>query len=453
MPRRSALLALVLVAASALGCGGVPSSPDASASAGAVARTPTPAPVSSMVATSPTPPAPAPVDSATQARVAFLVDRVQADPGDGDAQLELGLALLQRIRETADPSLYTPAAKALTAARRLLPRDPQALVGLGGLQLGRHEFAAAFRTAQAALKLDPTSVGAGSVEVDALIELGRYDKAFPAAEHLVARAPDLTTLSRFSYTRELRGDLQGALAAMKTAAASPSAAPENTAFALSIVGHLERLNGDAAAARTAYQGALDLVPGHAPSLAGLGRLAVGDGHLDEAASLFERAAAILPLPEYVIALGETREAADDLPGSRRQYDLAGAEIALFQANGVQVDLDLALFETDHGDPVRALDLARAAYAATPTVRAADALAWCLHHAGDDAAAKRRSDEALRLGSRDPLFLYHAGVIAMALDDADTARERLTAALASDPGFSATGVRAARSLLQLLGPAS
>jgi tetratricopeptide (TPR) repeat protein len=452
MPGGFAGVVLPVVLATVAACGGAtptssPATPTAATPRTAATQSP---PASSPAATASPPTSP---ESPTQARIAFLVQRVQADPEDGDAQLELGLALLQRIRETADPSLYGPAEKALTVARRLLPNDANPLVGLGGLQLGRHQFAAALRTGRAALKLDPASVGAGSIEVDALIELGRYEEAFPAAERLAARAPNLTTLSRLSYTRELQGDLAGALEAMRTAAASPSGAAENTAFALSIVGHLERLGGDATAGRAAYEQALGLVPDHAPSLAGLGRLAVGDGDLDGAASIFERAAAILPLPEYVIALGEVHDAADDLPAARRQYDLAAAEIGLYQANGVAVDLDLALFETDHGDPARALDLARAAYRAAPTVRAADALAWCLHHTGGDAAAKVSSDEALRLGSRDPLFLYHAGVIAMALNDPATARDRLDAALAGDPGFSATGVRAARSLLGVLGAGS
>ena len=56
---------------------------------------------------------------------------------------------------------------------------------------------------------------------------------------------------------------------------------------------------------------------------------------------------------------------------------------------------------------------QAGYAATPTVRAADALAWALHRLGRDDEAKRSSDEALRLGSRDPLLRYHAGAIAAA----------------------------------------
>jgi tetratricopeptide (TPR) repeat protein len=440
MPPSIAIVATsLLVAFVVAACGSsvtptavVPSSPAATAEA--------------RPAASPALPAPARVDSPTQARIEFLVRRVKADPIDADAQLELGIALLQRIREIGDPSLYDPAERALQAARRLLPDDPQPLVGLGGLQLGRHEFTAALATARSALALDSGSVSAGSIEFDALIELGRYDEAFKAIDGLAARSPNLTTLSRLSYGRELRGDLEGALAAMREAARSPSLATENTAFALSIVGHLERLHGDPEAARSAFERALDLVPNHAPSLAGLGRLGVGDGDLDTAATYFERASAVVPLPEYVIALGETHQAAGDLDAARRQYDLARAEITLLKASGVTVDLDLALFEADHGNPGEALRLAEAAYNAAPTVRAADALAWCLLRNGRTTEALVRSQEALRLGSRDPLLLYHAGTIEADHGDLAIAREHLEAALAADPGFSAIGARDARTLL-------
>jgi tetratricopeptide (TPR) repeat protein len=388
-------------------------------------------------------------DSPTQGLIDFLLDRVAAEPDDGDAQLELGLALLQRVRETADPSLYAPAEAALTAARRLLPDDPAPLVGLGGLQLGRHDFAAALETGRAAVARASGSASAEAIVIDALIELGRYDDAFPAAERLAARSPDLSSLARLSYALELRGDLPGALAAMRQAATAPSTATENTAYVLSILGQLERFGGDPAAARTAFYEALALVPDHAPSLAGLGRLAVGEGDLVGAADRFERAAAVLPLPEYVIALGETREAAGDRDGARRQFDLARAEIDLFRANGVAVDLELALFEADHGDPEAALRYARSAYEAAPTVKAADALAWALHRAGRTGEARERAREALRLGSREPLFLYHAGTIEVAAGDPVVARRHLTDALALDPGFSATGAQHAREALAAL----
>ena len=394
--------------------------------------------------------APPPTTPPSQGLVEFFAGRVAEDPDDGEAQLQLGLALLQRIRETADPSLYPSAEAAFEAAARLRPDDPLPLVGLGGILLGKHEFADALRVGRAAEALDPSSSGAGAVVVDALIELGRYDDAAEAVDRLVSQSPDLTSLARLSYVRELHGDLAGALEAMQRAAAARGIAPENTAFALALVGQLEQQNGDAARAREAYETALGLVPQHAPSLAGLGRLAVAAGDLDAAQNEFERAVEILPSPEYVIALGETLEAAGDVPGAQKQYDLARAQIALLQAGGVVVDLDLALFEADHGDAATALELAEAAYAATPTVRAADALAWALHRAGRDDEAWQRAQEALRLGSRDPRFHYHAGAIALVRGDDGTARQHLQQALQTDPGFSATDVVEARRLLVEIG---
>jgi tetratricopeptide (TPR) repeat protein len=392
------------------------------------------------------PPTPPPPTPPTQGLIEFFAGRVTEDPDDGEAQLQLGLALLQRIRETADPSIYPAAEAALEAARRLRPDDPLPLVGLGGILLGKHEFADALEIGETAEALDPSSSGAGAVVVDALIELGRYQEASEAVDRLVARSADLTSLARLSYVRELHGDLPGALEAMQRAAAAPGLAPENTAFALALVGQLEQQNGHPGSARDAYDAALRLMPQHAPSLAGLGRLAVAAGDLDTAQDRFEQAVEILPLPEYVIALGETLEAAGDLTGARRQYDLARAQIALLEAGGVVVDLDLALFEADHGDAGRALVLAEAAYAATPTVRAADALGWGLHRTGRDDEAWDRAQEALRLGSRDPRFQYHAGAIALARGDETTARRHLETALRTDPGFSATDVIEARRLV-------
>lgn len=449
--RRSLPLALVLVAGcagSAVPSGSVPPMPSTAPTV-APSVAPSVAPPSATPDVTP-PPAAAATISPTQERIDFLLDLVAIAPTEGEAQRDLGLALLQRIRETADPSLYPRADEALAAARTLLPDDPLVLIGIGGLQLGRHEFAAALATGQAALEVFPDDPGARGVVVDALVELGRYEEGFAAAESLAADAPDLASLARLSYARELRGDLAGALAAMEAAAASPGLAPENTAYVLALVGQLRVLSGDVRGAEAAYDDALTVVPDHAPSLAGQGRLAVGRGDLAEAQRLFERAAGIVPLPEYVIALGETLEARGDAAGAKDQYELAGVLIELFRANGSVVDVDLALFEADHGDAATALGLAQSGYAATPTVRAADAVAWALHRLGRDADAAPFAAEALRLGSRDPLLRYHAGAIAAALGDVDAARRDLRAALEADPGFSPLGAAEARALLASLG---
>ena len=403
-------------------------------------RSPSPTPAATPAATSP-----------TQAEVDRLLAAVAANPNDATSQVDLGFALLQRIRETADPSLYAPAEAAFDAARALTPDDALVYVGIGGLQLGKHQFADALVTGRKAAALSPTLASARAVVVDALVELGRYDEADEAAGEMLALRSDLTTLARVSYLAELRGKLDVALGAMRLAAKSPGLAPENTAFVDALLGNLLVYSGDPSAAADAYREALSLVPNHAPSIAGQGRLAVGAGKLDEAIALFQRAADIVPLPEYVIALGDAQTAAGRPDDATRSYALARAEIQLFQATGVIVDLDLALFEADHGDPSRALELrpgrlqgdADRARRRRPGLGAPPAWAAI-------AEARKHSDEALRLGSIDPILRYHAGAIEAALGDAKDARRNLQFALATDPGFSATGAAEARRILASLG---
>ena len=391
--------------------------------------------------------------TSTTSAIAALRARLAADPDDAATLRDLGLALLQRVRETADPSLYDQAEEALERAREIAPDDPLTLVGIGGLQLGRHDFADALDTATLALELAPSLASAHAVRVDALVELGRYDEATEAAGELLGLGVDLASLARVSYLRELHGNVDGAVSAMRQAAESPALAPENAAYVRTLLGNLLVYTGRPDEAADAYEQALATVPDHAAAIAGLGRLAVGRGDLDEATARFEKASAILPLPEYVIALGEAREANGDADGAAESYDLARAETRLFVAAGVDVDLELALFEADHGDPVRAVELAEAAYATRQTVRTADALSWAYHRAGRPTDAVRLSIEALRLGSKDPLLLFHAGVIAMEAGDPAVARDHLTEALALDPGFSATGAVEARRALAAVAAAT
>jgi hypothetical protein len=85
---------------------------------------------------------------------------------------------------------------------------------------------------------------------------------------------------------------------------------------------------------------------------------------------------------------------------------------------MNVDLELAAFDAHYSADIEAaLAAARAAYVARPTIYAADALAWALHRSGDDEAACRYMQEALRLGTRDALLHTHAAAIADSLGDA------------------------------------
>ena len=84
----------------------------------------------------------------------------------------------------------------------------------------------------------------------------------------------------------------------------------------------------------------------------------------------------------MIALGEAELAAGRTAAARRTLALVAAEQQLLGAAGVDTDVELAVFEADHGDPRRAVALARRGWDAAPSTRSADALGWALTRAGD-----------------------------------------------------------------------
>jgi tetratricopeptide (TPR) repeat protein len=357
---------------------------------------------------------------------------VQADPDNLDAAAILGELYLQKARESGDPANYAQA-EALFA--RALDRDPAhlpSLIGQGSLLLAQHRFAEALAVGERARDVQDGVARVYGVIADAQVELGRYDEAVASVQRMVDLRPDLASYSRVAYMRELFGDPAGAIEAMQMAVDAHGPAAENTEWTRVQLGNLSFGTGDLATAEALYGDSLERLPGYVHALAGLARVRVAQGRPAEAVPLYEQAIATMPLPEFVIALGELHEAMGDAEAAQRQYALVGAMQRLFQAQGADVDLELALFEADHGDAARAVELARAAYARRPGIRGAETLAWALHRAGQSDAARPLIEEALRLGTQDATLLARAGLIARAQGDAAAAEAFLTRSAAVSP---------------------
>jgi tetratricopeptide (TPR) repeat protein len=175
----------------------------------------------------------------------------------------------------------------------------------------------------------------------------------------------------------------------------------------------------------------------------------GSGDFAQAIRRYREVVQRLPLPEYAIALGEAEEAAGRGTAAKRDYALVGVEVKLLRANGVNTDVDLALFEANHGDPARAVILGRRAWRQAPSVRSADAYSWALYEAGRIGLASSFSERAMRLGSRDPSFLYHAGMIARGAGRTGEALRLLGTLIAQAPQFSPLYGPRARGALEAL----
>ncbi len=386
-------------------------------------------------------------DSVARAQAA-LAD----DPGDPAALSALAEASLVRLRETGDPSWLT---RADQAARQALSADPRrftAMDALGSLSLTRHRFAEALSWARRSLAVAPGRVAPVAIAADAQIELGRYAQGFAAVQRRMELRPDLPSYSRASYARELQGDRAGAIRLMSLAVGAGALGSPDRAFAQVQLGLLRFGGGDLAGAEREMRAALAERPDDAPATAGLARVLAARGDLEGAAALYSRAIDLLPLPEYPAALAGVHRALGRDDAARDDLALAEAMQELLAANGSAVDLDVALIRADARRPSAAdVALARRARLARPGVIGDQVLGWVLTRAGLCAEGDRYATRSLRLGTRDALMLFHAGMAAACAGDRASAQARLSQALELNPAFSVRWAPVARRELARLAP--
>jgi tetratricopeptide (TPR) repeat protein len=180
-----------------------------------------------------------------------------------------------------------------------------------------------------------------------------------------------------------------------------------------LLGDLELQRGGIAAARAAYTSALRSLPGYPAGMVGLARVDAAGGDLGRAAARLRRAANRLPLAGTLVLLSQFERALGRETAARSALAGALAQRRLLRAAATEPDADAVLFEADHGDPRAAVARGQRVWRSAPSIRSADALGWALTRAGRPRAGLRWAHRALRLGSRDPLFRFHAGVAARA----------------------------------------
>src|SRR5262249_22822008 len=228
----------------------------------------------------------------------------------------------------------------------------------------------------------------------------------------------------------------GAIRAMKLAIDAATATTEPTAWTHVQLGKLRFNHGRIADAEREFRYAVTVYPRYAYGLDALAGAQAAGGKLRAAIASQRAAVALIPLPQYVAALGDLYAATGRPAAARRQYALIGAIERLLKANGVRTDLEIALFQVDHGIRLRhALELARTAHRERPSIDGDDVLAWALARNGQCAAAMPYSEHALRLGTQDASKFFHRGMIERCLGHGAAAQWWFRRALALNPHFS------------------
>jgi tetratricopeptide (TPR) repeat protein len=345
-------------------------------------------------------------DSRLDQEIRRLQQRVRDGRSPEMSLEQLGWAFVAKARESFDPGFYKLAESCALAIEQRVPQSPAALLLRGHVLHSQHRFQEAQTLARQLVNTRGLSFDFGLLG-DVLMEQGKLQAAVEAYQHMIDLKPELHAYARVAHLRWLKGDVEGAIKAMKLAvgAASPqdaeSAAWVNTRLAL-----YEFQSGQFQLAEKACAIALSFQSDYAPALLLRGRMLLAQNRNAEAAEVLATAAKINPLPEYQWTLAEALRAAD------REPDAAAVEQQLRQSGAAADPRTLALYLATRLESIPvALALARAELDSRGDVFTHDAFAWSLAAAGRFSEAQREMDLALAEGTEDGRLFFHAAAIA------------------------------------------
>lgn len=387
-----------------------------------------------------------PRSTETDRMIRELQSRVALNPKDARLYARLGAAFLQRARETGNVEDFQLAGQALDRAIEMLSGDLSATTPLAAMAevcMGEHRFEDASKYAEKALAPGSGDLSPFAIVGDAYADMGEYQRAGvaysrlssdPASQGVTSYVRD----SRLAYLKFISGDTDSAIRLMQSAVTTGVEArlpSENRAWLYFELGEFYFQKGKPQAANQAYLAALAEHPGDYRALAGLAKVRANQGMYQDAILLYQKAIAVVPMPIYVAELGDVYTKAGNNAEAEKQYQLVEYIGLLGHINQVLHNRDLALFYADHDRKLgESLALAQKEFEVRHDVYTWDALAWALYKNGKFQDAMNAMDNALHLGTKDSLLLFHAGMIEARLGRAAQARESLNLALQINPHF-------------------
>jgi tetratricopeptide (TPR) repeat protein len=248
--------------------------------------------------------------------------------------------------------------------------------------------------------------------VDANVELGNYEEAIAMSDRMQAIKPSLEAYSRASYLREIHGDYNGSIEAMKLAVQAGLPGSEPQCWSRNMLGDLYYNTGNMIGAENAYAENLAMRPSYAQSMAGLAKVETKKKNYARAIALLDSANAIMPQSSFeeqkadvYVAMGDTKKAID------KYNEIQKLLIADANSGHHSVSLELcrSFIKTNQWDSAKKYALME--YSIRPkNIDVNNELAWIAYNQKDVAKAKEYLKTATSTSSKNPELLKRFALI-------------------------------------------
>ena len=335
-------------------------------------------------------------------------NNIQQNPGDNKSRLKLTQLYIKEARVTGEHGHYYPAALGqlnTILADKSLSDDLRfvALTTKAGVQLSLHEFKDALQSGNEAARMNPMNAQVYGVLVDAHVELGNYDKAIAMADKMMSIKPDIRSYSRVSYLREIHGDVEGSIDAMKMAVEAGYPGTEESAWAMLTLGEMYKEYVSLDTAEMIFRSILEVRPDYPFAVAAIGDIQMERGELERAEATLKDAMGIIPEVGFYISMAHLYKE----QGRTEEMNALVDEIMVMLEDDVQsghnMNLEYALLYLELlEDNEKSMEYAQKEYAKRPdNIDVNRVMAMISEANGDDDLLKEYVAAASTTNSRNP----------------------------------------------------
>ena len=348
-----------------------------------------------------------------QRTVDFYRKKIKNNSEDPKNYVELAQVYLQEARVTGLHHEYMVHAESLiNTALDIDPGNFEALVTKATILMIYHRFNDAKQLVLKAVGQNPYNSTAYGVLCDSYVESGDYENAVITCDKMLSIRPDIKSYSRASYLREIYGELDASIEAMKLAADAGITGQESRAWALYNLGNLFFISGKIDTAAFIYGGILEERPNYTYAYNGLSKIMIAKGNYTKAIEYLVKASQITPDHTFIEQLAYIYLITGEKESEEEMIKKVLKTFDQHESDGWNVNREFSHFCSIHNIKLsESLERMEDEYEKSPdNYDVLKLYAWLLHKNKQHEKALRLIKKATKFGRYDPILYYYAGVI-------------------------------------------